>query len=466
MPAPSTGLSRVTVSSPQRRVDVALPHGVPLAELLPEILRHAGEGLADDGEQHGGWLLRRADGTALSPASGLAAQEVRDGAVLNLVPARASWPELEYDDVVEAIASGARRHGVGWSPRASRITGVVGAGVILALGLIAVLRSGPAWTGPGLAALAVAAVLTIVGVLAARAYGDAAVGAALATYALPYAFVGGLLVLAPDRPLTGMPAGDLSSCLLTGAVALLLCSVVAAVGVAYALRVFVAGGSAGALGGAAVLLSFATAGSGAAAVLLTLLVTGVAAIPLLAIRFGKLPLPVLTLPTDLAGSVESLEPGPDRARVAAAVARTDEMLTGLLTGLAVLAGAAAPVLAGAGLAGPLLVGVAATAFLLRARLFVTVRQRLPLLAAGVAGFAVLGLGRALTGAGVGNLGIALGAAAAGLVVALAGARYATRAPSPYLGRAADVLDALCVVATVPVACAVLGLYSMVQQIGG
>ena len=45
----SIGLARVTISAPSRRIDVALPEHVPLAELLPEVLRHAGEGLADDG---------------------------------------------------------------------------------------------------------------------------------------------------------------------------------------------------------------------------------------------------------------------------------------------------------------------------------------------------------------------------------------------------------------------------------
>ncbi|HEY0696603.1 MAG TPA: EsaB/YukD family protein, partial [Micromonospora sp.] len=107
----TTGLARVTISAPQRRVDVALPEQLPLAELLPEVLRHAGEGLADDGERHGGWVLRRTDGVSLSPAQALLAQGVRDGEVLHLVPARAQWPELEYDDVVEAIADGARRRG-------------------------------------------------------------------------------------------------------------------------------------------------------------------------------------------------------------------------------------------------------------------------------------------------------------------------------------------------------------------
>src|SRR5690349_24953239 len=83
----SVGLARVTISAPSRRVDVALPEHVPLAELLPEVLRHAGEGLADDGEKHGGWVLRRTDGVALATSQGLYPQGVRDGEVLHLVPA-------------------------------------------------------------------------------------------------------------------------------------------------------------------------------------------------------------------------------------------------------------------------------------------------------------------------------------------------------------------------------------------
>src|SRR4029453_1287333 len=112
----TAGLARVTISAPQRRVDVALPEHVPLAELLPEVLRHAGEGQADDGERHGGWLLRRpARGPPVTP-QGLFPKGVRDGEVLHLVPARDDWPELEYDDVVEAIADGARRRGTVWTP--------------------------------------------------------------------------------------------------------------------------------------------------------------------------------------------------------------------------------------------------------------------------------------------------------------------------------------------------------------
>src|SRR5437763_17203211 len=105
------GWGRVPVHAPERRLDVALPEHTPLAELLPELLRHAGEGLPDAGQAHGGWVLRRADGVALSVGTTLVQQGVRDGEVLYLAPARTGWPELEYDDVADAIATGARRYG-------------------------------------------------------------------------------------------------------------------------------------------------------------------------------------------------------------------------------------------------------------------------------------------------------------------------------------------------------------------
>lgn len=65
-------LARVTVTTPKRRMDVALPDNMAVGELLPHLLRHAGDGLADDGERHGGWVLRRATGTLLEPTRSLA----------------------------------------------------------------------------------------------------------------------------------------------------------------------------------------------------------------------------------------------------------------------------------------------------------------------------------------------------------------------------------------------------------
>ena len=72
MPAPTSGLARVTIRAPRRRLDLAIPHQVPLAELLPEVLRRAGEAGPDrPGTPAGapgasaGWLLRRGDGASL-----------------------------------------------------------------------------------------------------------------------------------------------------------------------------------------------------------------------------------------------------------------------------------------------------------------------------------------------------------------------------------------------------------------
>ncbi|MDT4991751.1 MAG: hypothetical protein QOH97_1643 [Actinoplanes sp.] len=511
------GLARVTISAPQRRVDVALPEHVPLAELLPEVLRHAGEGLADDGERHGGWLLRRVDGVALTTAQGLFAQGVRDGEVLHLVPAREQWPELEYDDVVEAIAEGARRHGTVWTPATTRTATLLGGGVLLALGLFAVLTAGPAWDGAVFVGLGTALLLALSGVTASRAYGDARAGVALAAAAMPYAFAGGAVLFAFPAP---EPAGVLWALpwlggpeLLSGCMALLLVAALGGAGVAAGRRIFTAGATAGLLGALAAAVSVLTSAAGAAAVLISVLVCGIGALPLLAIRFGKMPTPSVTLPTGgeaqgftRAQGFTSTQGGaapdvarqrPGRAVVFAAVTRTEAFLAGMLTGHAVLAAGAFVVLAVSGsVPAQALTAVSAASLLLRSRLFVTLRQRIPLVGAGLFGVAALGtglLGTGLLGAGVLGAGVpgagvlgtgvlgtgvhgtgVLGAgqattllvvSLAGLALAFvavaAGATYSRRAPSPYLGRAADLLDTLIVVSVIPVACAVLGLYDLV-----
>ncbi len=414
----ATGLARVTVSAPRRRLDVALPEHPPLAELLPELLRHAGEGLPDAGQAHGGWVLRRADGSPLSAAAGLAQQGVRDGDVLHLVPARAGWPELEYDDVVEAIAAGARRRGRAWDGAATRTTGLVVAGLALLLGLVALFRSPAGSPVPGAVALAVAGLLVLAGVVASRGFGEGVTGAALGGYALPYALGGGYLLL------RGTPG------FLVGAAGLLLAGIVGAVGVGSGLRIFVAGITAGCFGVLGALLAYWQPAAG----------------------LGRLPMPV---PAPDAAT------RPDRARVFAAVARADELVTGMLLGHAAATLAAAAVLArGGGVAGRLLVAVGAVGFLVRSRLFPTVRQRLPLLVAGA--------GAALLLAGERAPGPAVAGALAGfaLLAAVAGTVYRRRPPGPYLGRAADILDAACVITVIPVACGVLGLYGRMRGLIG
>lgn len=468
----TTGLARVTICAPQRRIDVALPEQLPLAELLPEVLRHAGEGLADDGERHGGWLLRRANGAVLTTAQALHVQGVRDGEVLHLVPAQDRWPDLEYDDVVEAIADGARRRGGAWSARATRIWTLAGGGVLLGVGLVAVLTGGPDWSGSAIAALVAAGVLTVAGTVASRAYADGLAGAAVAGYGLPYAFAGGALLVASGdsvglSPLRWLGAAEL----LAGSMTLLLAAVLGLVGAAVYVRVFVAGATIGLFGGGAALAGLFLASSSAAALLLTVLVFAVAAVPLLAIRLGKMPMPPMTLPATATGTADGEADAarelPDRSKVFAAVARSEEMMSGMLLSVPVLTGVAAAVLtASGGSGGRVLVAVTALSLLLRSRLFVAVRHRVPLLVAGLIGLVLLGVDLVQAAGSGGLLGLLVGGLVVALLTVAAGATYSRRPASPYLARAADVADTLLVVSVVPVACAVLGLYGRARGLLG
>jgi ESX secretion system protein EccD len=478
IPSAALGLARVTVNTPHRRVDVALPEQIAIAELLPELLQHAGEAFADEGERHGGWILRRADGTALTGEKSLHQQGVRDGQVLHLVPARAQWPELEYDDVVEAIAEGARRRGAGWSAASTRTATVAGAGVLLAGGVLAILQGGPGWTPGGWLGLAAAVLLLFGGVIASRAYGDARVGAVLGGFSLPYAFTGGALVLGGStlegavRILPWLGQAQL----LAGAVCVLLFSALGATGIGGRLRIFTAGVTVGLLTAITSLLSFLDP-PGAAAILIAFLVCGIGLVPVLAIRFGKVPVPSVTLPTgpsakDMysAGGSSALEAArrlPDRQRVFAAVSRSEELLSGMLIGYAALTvGATAVLVTAGGVAGRVLTAVAAVALLLRSRLFVSPRQRIPLLVAGLTGVTVLLVGLVLGADDSSRALIAVGAVAMALIVVIAGQAWSNRPPSPYTGRMADLFEMLIVVSVIPAALWVLDIFDKIQAIAG
>ncbi len=256
-----------------------------------------------------------------------------------------------------------------------------------------------------------------------------------------------------------------SAHVLVGSTALLLASIASYLGVADRTQLFVAGAFSGVLGIIAALLSFAgVSAEGVAAVVVSLVLAIVPTMPLLAIRLGKLPMPVLPK------SAEELlkdEQMPPRSKVYAAVVRSDELLTGMLLGAALVSVLGEIVLLRAGDAtASVLVALVAAASLLRARLFPTVRQRVPLLVIGLTGVVALALGSVLLDASTRLTVVApLLLVAAGLVAA-SGLAYSRREPSPYLGRIADILDVLLVIAVVPVACGVLGLYGYVRGLGG
>ncbi|HLT11207.1 MAG TPA: type VII secretion integral membrane protein EccD [Micromonosporaceae bacterium] len=462
MRASTSGLARVTIRAPRRRVDLAIPYQIPLAELLPEVLRRAGEtGLDPDATQRmpSGWMLRRGDGTSLVGDLALARQGVRDGDVLYLVPRNLDWPEPAYDDVVEEVAAGARGHGALWGPAATRLFALVAAGLVLLTGLGVLVAVGPHRTIPGLVAAAVAAALLSAGALLSRALGDGVAGAATAGLALPYAAASGVLLIAGSVAQLRLAPQHL----LIGACALLLASVLGAIGVGHGVRVFVAGGTFGIFVGLGSLLGLVVGTSGAAAIVVVALVAGIGLAPIASVKLGKVPQPVVSASPD----VIAAEARPERAAVRASAVRADEILAGLLIGISLAAVGSVAVLAAAGgVAAPLLGGLAAVALLLRARVFPAVATRLPLLAAGLVSLALTAAAAlAAAGAATRLVGVTFGLLSVVALLSIAATAHRRRAgASPYLGRIGDILDVVAVIALAPVAAAVLDLYAWIRAL--
>ncbi len=485
MATTGTDLVRVSVQTPDRRVDVALPERVPVATLLPALLAAGGEELADRGVLHAGWVLRRVSGRAFDTGQGLVDQGVRDGDVLCLGFADENWPELDYDDAVEAIAVGAGRRGRRWDARASRIASIVAAVALYVGALIAVGSAGPPWTLVSVSALVFGALLIAAAVVAARAYRDVRVGTLLGALALPYAFLGGVLTggsfgsgdRSPIHALATMP-GQIAA----GALAVVAFAIAAAVGVGRVRPVFVAAIVAGVSGLGYAIVALSATPVRAASVTLGLVVLFAGLAPAIAARIGGLPRPsgagVQSTGTPPVRSATALdrgsltrpgEPDPssrsgpvDTDLLFAAVSRTDDMLTGLLVGVAVATAASAAVVAvSGGWPGRLLLLAAAAAIALRARMYAAVRHRTAaLVTAGLAAVPLVAVG---IFAGSAALLVAAVFGIAGLITLGLGAGERSGGPvSPYLGRLADLAEVLSLAAIVPLVCVVLGLYSRLR----
>ncbi len=426
MPPTSSGLARITVTVAGRRLDLAVPDDVLLAELLPELVRQA-DPAGDLGTAHGGWVLRRLDGEVLSNAKTLRSQGVRDGHAVVVARADETWPEPEYDDIVEAIAANGRL-GLPWSPAASRRT-AIGAGSFALLAGAAVLAttSERPTIGAGLA-LGLTAVLLGGGAVAARSLRDAGIAVALGAVSMAYAFATGVLV-----------GGSIAAELIAGSIALTIagCTALAVVGTVSPLFVTgITAGLAGVIGGVAARAGSAPVGG---AVVLGCVAFGAGLVPAVSLRLGGL----------ARGDVD---------RLVAAVSRTDQWIVGLHLGGALAVGVAGAVAVADGNAwSRLLVAVCAGALGLRARAYAAVRQRLAVLVAAIACALPLVVGAAWAGPDRPALAGVL--AIVGVLIML---WTAATDRAPYLSRVGDALEIVCVAAVLPLLCGALGLYTKLR----
>ncbi|MDO3701473.1 type VII secretion integral membrane protein EccD [Micromonospora sp. C28SCA-DRY-2] len=455
------GLSRITIVAPRTRMDLALPSDVPLADLLPTLLRYAGEDLADEGVRHGGWSLSRLGGPPLNGGRTPAQLGIRDGEVLYFNPRAAAAPEIVFDDVVDAVATATNQRPGAWQVGTTRSFAVLFAAAALGAGALAALFLGPPHLPGALAALVVAVALLVTAAVLSRAAGDSATGAVLGAVGLGHAAVGGLLLLAGDRPLSDLAAPHV----LLAATAVVVCAAVAVLAVGDRLPLFfgAVGVGAAVAFGALLSLAFGIGAPAAAAVVAAVAFGAVPALPMAAYRLARLPVPSIpTGPDDLKTDAESV----DGRRVLQLSERADAFLTGLLWMVSLLVLGAQVVLAlDGGLAAVLLCLVLALLSLLRARPFLGRAQRTPVLVTGTAG---LGLAAAAAFAG-GSLAVRLGVVLGGLLLAavvslIYGLTVAGKRISPVWGRLLDIVEIMLIIALVPLAVWVLGLYGWIVNL--
>jgi type VII secretion integral membrane protein EccD len=478
---------RVTVISPRKRVDLALPAHVSFADLFPGIALYAGLDRAAVAEAPEGWALQRLGEPPFEPPATPAQAGMADGELLYLQPWRNVLPPVVSDDIADEIAG--VHDGPGrWSPADGRRVALGAAAAALAAGPAILLRSGPPWTGPALAAGLLAVLLLAAGAAVSRAAGDAAAGAVLGYTALPFAFAAGLLA-----PLGGQPLSHVSPvAVLAGFVLLIAAALIAGLAVARGLAVFAGVTVAGVFGAVAAALAWLWPGltpAGAAGLVVAPALALTPLIPAVAFRLARLPLPPVPASADdlrddpAAGPYEagpnepgSYEPGSyeagdtqpldlrGRARAA------DQVVTSVVSGLGLLGAGAAIVLGldGHGLA-PVLTAALACALLLRARVFRGRAQRLWLMIPGYG--ALIWLAVTLAGPApaepslpaVAPVLLALVAAAA--IVAGTGIRRPGHRPSPFWSRAADVTDTMVIISLVPLALGVAGVFGLLHGLG-
>ncbi|OBJ74001.1 type VII secretion integral membrane protein EccD [Mycobacterium sp. 1274756.6] len=430
-----SGVCRVAVHAGGATVDVTLPTGVTVTELLPALTDLLGAE-----PQPGGYHLTRLAGAALDGAMTLAQQRIRDGAMLVLSSAPLPDPVFSRDDPVVALSARHRR----WPYSASRCGGALAAGCLAAAGALSALHAAvtagpPAGGRPALAAAAVSVTALGAAVLLHRRDRLAVITCGLT--ASGYAALAGFLAV-PDGPGPGnvLLAAMAGAAVAAAARTLTGCGAITFTAVSW-LGVLIA-----AVALAGLLIGAAPRALGAAAAVAALAVTGAA---------GRLALAVCGL--------TSADPAVG-ATPAGAARRAGGVLTALTAGAAV-AGSLGAITVAAG--PPWWPGVGFAALfavltLLRARDQGDPARTAVLLAcgAGTAIAAALVAGRL-----IGDPGWICGASAVPVAAALAaGFGGPTWARAPGIRRTADLAEYLAAAALVPLAVWVTGCYRVLTEL--
>jgi type VII secretion integral membrane protein EccD len=447
---------RITVRAPTKLVTLAVPTDVPWAEMLPSILRHAGQDLAESSVEHGGWVLQRLGEEPFDEEATATRSAVHDGETLYLRPLHDTLPPVHFDDLVDAVGSSMHERSGAWRPTHSRQVMLACAAAAAVVAAVLLGLGGP--PAPRILAAAGSGLLSLVGAgLASRAGGDLSAGTVLGLCGVGHLALAGFLLIDGGQGQERLGARLLVAC--TAAVAASIVAL-AAVGAPAFLGLTLVGLAAMA---GAVASAYGLALPRAAGVVAVLTVLLSSLVPALAFRLSGLRLP--PLPANADELQEGIEPFP-AGPVIASSAIADRYMTALYTSIGLLYALCLTALAAADSWSDRLLGAALSLLLLvHARGVGATWHRLASLVPGAYGFALLTV---TVGAGLSDgrlviVGAALAVTAALVVAALT---VPGRRMLPYWGRAAEILHTTLAVAVVPLLLLDLGLFSFLRGMAG
>ncbi|MGH3663666.1 MAG: type VII secretion integral membrane protein EccD [Micromonosporaceae bacterium] len=456
--AATAQMCRLVVCGPDRRIEVAVPAHILVADLLPALLHHLGADLADTGMLHGGWVLQRLGESPFDEDSTVASLGLRDGDTVHLRPRSDQIPPLDFDDLIDGVATGLADRTGTWRPEMTRWAALGLQVALLATGLVALALPGPA-APRALAAVVLALVAMVAAVTVAQVLKEYGTSLTYGAAAVGHAGLAGLLAPGPSYGFGG-------PYLFSGGAAVLAAALVGAVLLKHARAFFAAviTGTVVALGGFALMAFVPLGGVESASVVLMVGTVLNTLVPQIAFRLSGLRLD--PLPTEREHVNQDLDPVPsqpllDRGPV------LDRYMTALYVGLASPVAVAAVVAGQAdGWAPGTLVALVALIRLLAARPMASGWHRLALAVPAVAGLASVVLHQAGTYPVVQLLVPALLVPLGGAALFAVARTLPQRRPMPYWGRAGDLLQSLSMLVALPVLLAVLGVYQYARGFGG
>ncbi|HIT74019.1 MAG TPA: type VII secretion integral membrane protein EccD [Candidatus Avipropionibacterium avicola] len=455
MTAAGADLTRVTVISPTRRIDLALPGETTLGEIMPNILRFSGyEGGTASDVVHS-WVLQRFGEDPLDPTRQVTDLQIRDGETLHLRQLDAAMPDAAFDDVVDAVASTTATQPA-WRPRNSVVLSLlVAAALLVGLPLAMLVRHGGLAESLVTAGLAFATGLAAV--LTSRAYGLAVPATALAWVCVVQAGLAGYFLLDQGLAIT----------VLTAAACVLLAAAVMGLGARVNTFGFLAVGIIALVVVIAEIVAVLLPGKEVeiAAVAVALVLAFTSSLAPWSYRLARIAMP------NLPSSAEALmaDDTPVQSDIIRRALLADRLLSAfLLASAGIIVLGCVQVLPRADWFAVALVGCVGLTLVLRSRSFIALAHRLPLLVSGVLILTGTGaLALAMMPNDVLRLLVTTGVIVLLAVILVAyAAVYADKIPSPVWGRFGDVFEWLAVIAIVPLTLAVLNLYAWALGLAG